>query len=280
MGSSPFWNLIMLEKYRPSGKLSPTTLLMAVPGVLIAALLGVVYVAVLAAVPYVKMCILMCVLAAALVGGAAYLIVNLGKCRNPVAAALIGGTMGFTTWITSFVAMWQYSEPQKGFISYVKWRAETGFTTNTSNQHSGIELYILWGIEGACFIGTGMVVAARRARSPFCEQCLGWAESGKLNFTIERPGKAAVEAVKKAQGVAELVPDPALDAAPGPENSRLIYTVLGCDKCPSVDHVVIRHSQIITSKKKVEERSKKLHQSVLIGPDELEALKAYAEPAP
>ncbi len=270
----------MLEKYRPSGKLSPTTLFMAVPGVLGAVLLGVVYVAVMAAVPYVKMCILMCVLAAVLVGGGAMVIVKLGKCRNPVTAALIGGTMGFATWITSFAAMWQYTAPQMGFISYVKWRAETGFTTNNSNQHSGIELYILWGIEGACFIGTGMVVAARRARTPFCEQCLRWAESGKLNFAIERPGKAAVEAVKKAQGVADLVPDPALDAEPGPENSRLIYTVLGCQTCPSVDHVIIRHSQIITSKKKVEERSKKLHQSVLIGSDELEALKAYAEPAP
>src|SRR6185436_9202053 len=148
------------------------------------------------------------------VGGAASVIVKKGKCRNVGLAALLGFSMGLVAWVTSFVVIWQYRASHLSIVSYLQIRAKVGLSighigSSSSNSPpiSGIFMDILWGVEGICFLAGSAMMAARRARIPFCEACQDWAEHVKLKFTMERPTAEAVAAVTKAQGVAEVVPD-------------------------------------------------------------------------
>lgn len=276
----------MLDTYKPSGRLGAKSYALLAGGLVASAALGVAYEALLEVIPFVKLDIVICIGAAVGVAGFSKLVIQQGRCRNTLAAVLFGALIGLALWVTSFIAIWQYRVwnlaghvPLRG---YLEWRGKNGFTLGSGTSPSRIDgtaLYLLWLAEGIMFIAFGAVAAAKQAKVPFCEKCDGWANSAKLNFMIEQPSAETVATIKKAQGVADLVPDPGTATNDGPPGSRLLYAVLGCLKCPSVDHVNIRHRSIVGSKKKPQERLVKLQSSVLIGPEELDALKAYAGPA-
>ncbi len=276
----------MLEKYKPSGRCGSSSYALLAGGLVAAAALGVVYEGLMEVIPFVKLDIVICIGAAVGAGGLAMVVIKRGKCRSPLAALFFGALIGLAVWVSSFIAIWQYRVwnvaghvPLRG---YLEWRGKNGFTMGSGTSPSKIDgtaLYLFWLGEGLMFVAAGALAAAKHSRTPYCEHCGNWANSTKLNFTIEQPSPETVATIKKAQGVADLVPDPGTATNDGPPGSRLLYAVLGCLKCSSVDHVNIRHRSIVGSKKKPQERVVKLQSSVLIGPEELDALKAYAGPA-
>ncbi len=278
----------MLDRYRPSGQCPVTFLAMMVPGMALAAVVGVVYELAMQYIPLIYLDVLATIGAVVALFVVGTGLVSLGRCRNAMAAGLLGALMGATAWAVSFIFAWWWTvrkaQTPVSFFEYLPIRADYGFTIGKSGGGipvKGIFAWALWVVEGGIFVLGTMLPTYRSAFRPFCEGCQKWAKLEKFSFVVNRPGEATVETLTKAQELPDLVPDPSKKEDAGPEGTRLVYQVKGCPSCTSVDHLNVEFKYTVIENKKPAEKTTKLHESVLIGQEELEAIRAYAGgPAP
>lgn len=205
------------------------------------------------------------------------------RCRNPMLAGAVGALLGFTAWAASFVFAWWWTvrgiQNPVGFFGYLPRRAEVGFSIGRSGGGMPITggfVYALWIVEGLILVIGTMLPMRREAKKPFCESCAKWGDTHKLSFEVARPSQATVEMIEKAKELTALVPDPSKKEEPGPEGTRLMYNVLGCPACGGVDHLNVDFYYWVMENKQPKEKKKRLQGSILVGAEELDAIRAYA----
>lgn len=230
----------MAEHYKPSGKFSPIAFIYFIIGSLtLLPLLGLAYAYALWYIPFIY---LNMIIAAVFAFGAAavitWLVVKLGKVRNPMLAlvfGLLGGVvvmyfhyaawvdlvinagerygssrLGVTVSNVKLVQVYQLAADPQSLFSLIGEINETGTWTLKGSPVNGIFLTIIWAIEFIGVLAVTTLVSRSAARKPFCEIENKWFEVKKLpelNFIydkdqlladLEKGNTAAIDALEKA----------------------------------------------------------------------------------
>lgn len=275
----------MLDKYRASGKCPPSFLAMGAIAVIGGIPVGVVYDLVVEYIPLIYLNLLATLGAVAVIAVTGSWLVRTQRCRNPMLAALFGAAIGLTVWAVSFVFAWQFTMWKVGFqisfFDYVPKRAEIGHSIGKGGKGTpitGFFVYAIWAVEGLIFVLGASLPMWKAAKKPYCEGCKKWADNHKFTFEVAAPGKATVKTIEKAKELSDLVPDPSKEETDKQYDTRLVYSVLGCASCAAVDHLNVDYYFTVMENKAPKEKSKRLQASILVGAEELEAIRLYAGP--
>lgn len=229
-------------------------------------------------------------------------LMRLGKTRNLMVAAIVGGICGLTGYTASFQFDYDYrlSETAEylsitegrtvttedvaekiSYRQYIELRAEQGFRIGGDNGLlvSGFLMYLIWFIELFCIVGLASYLAYLKIRDPFCEKCQNW--------MLERP-----------VGLADAVDDAALELAVSKCNiesllhpkevvgspKAVVYSTYACVPCQRSDYLTVSlRWEEMNRKGEPEENSKVLVRHLIVSPDQVTALEqtldAYDEGA-
>ena len=274
----------MLDRYHPSGKCPASFVGVTAGSAVLAGVVGIVYQLALRYIPYIYLDFLATFGAVAALSFTGSYLVRAFKCRNPHIAFMAGAGLGLAAWVTSFLFAWWWTMREMhqyiNFLGYLEWRADNGFSIGKGKgvPITGFAVYALWMVEGLIFLLGVSLPMRKAARKPYCEGCQAWADNHKLAFEVAAPGKATVKTIEKAKELSDLVPDPSKEETDKQYDTRLVYSVLGCASCAAVDHLNVDYYFTVMENKAPKEKSKRLQASILVGADELEAIRLYAGP--
>ncbi|HZW08076.1 MAG TPA: hypothetical protein VFF65_13210 [Phycisphaerales bacterium] len=229
----------MLTKYKPSGAFTGKTLAGAPLVLLGAAILGVVYQAVMHWIPLIFLEALAVVFMCVLTGGLVGILTRKTHCRNRVAGAAVGLAAGVVAVAVSHFVEYRLSRPaivasapqdiraavdaNLTFLDYCQLRVEAGWTFGKVGQSSsskptvsGVFVYIFWAAEALLLIGAGAVGGYTSASKPYCEPCSAWADFDMLKVEVPEPSAETAAAATSAMTVQQLIPPKAAMIPPPP----------------------------------------------------------------
>lgn len=280
----------MLTSYKPSGRYSNAYLTLLPAAAALGAVLGAVYQAGIHYIGFVKINLVLWVLAGLAAGGIAGAATRLTKCRNPLIAGLTGAIIGLAAagsghvleyWLQTNqvgvpVSVQEYVEARVKFGWTISSRHSTSTITSSSGPDiSGMGVWAVWGIEALGLVLISAFCAAALVRKPFCEACQTWVSKPLGVFVVPWVSEAGLARAKSATTLEELLaisPEPPDPPLPMPQNKptaknpappkgtkchRLAYTLMACPQCEdmAVLTVTSRTSHQVHAKRAVDSSS-------------------------
>lgn len=248
----------MKEKYQHSGKVPPLGVALGLLTGLVASVpLAYLYDYGIINVPYVKLRMIFTLLFGFLVGIATGWGLTLGKVRNGKLAVAMGVVISLAAWYISWGAwlLLIFEKPAADLFRLLVaprflWDLVLVVNTNgtwamSGSATTGIELWILWGLEAltviVCGWGGSVVMMNRR---PFCEKCDRWCDkSGQVLVMSTLSGAEVMSKVNQSQY--DFLHDAALATAKQP---HFTFAWNSCGSCGALNMLTISETETKNSK--------------------------------
>ncbi len=227
----------MFQTYQPSGRFGLLTLPLWLAGLVIAAVLAYLYQRVLPYIPWIFINFVLTIGLGLVLGMFASKVVELGKVRNVMVAALIGLslTLGALSakyffqhrqmiqdWINMTMVEKQVPEANRAdverfvrknltFMEHINARTEKGW--EIGGRGGGIPIkgsfvYLTWVLEAIIVAYSAIAAPTRRAGEPFNEKLNEWASEEEVVMMLPVTEAEMVSQIKAATSVDELLQIP------------------------------------------------------------------------
>lgn len=270
----------MLMTYKPSGRFSPSVV-MLLP-LLLAIAIGTawLYEFLIRLIPLIFLDCLICVGYAGLLTFLTDYALRLAKVRNVPVALVVGLVVGLSGFLAAHYFGYLFdTAPVPGGMSiaeYVKARVQQGFTIGKRSSKTTLDgwvVYAIWGIEACIIVGGGAIGGLTAAQTAFCERCGLWASQTLAELVIPRPGAEAIQSVRQATTVTDALAVEPTPVGSGADGKSLHYTVKGCPGCSFAVMAVALQTETVDKKNKRSTSTDRLHTNVLLSPEEVELVK-------
>ena len=275
-----------MEFYEHSGRCGPVGVpFAAAAGVLAGAVVGLVYVHVLAWIPFIYVSFLATAGFGFAVGAAVAWGARMGKIRNMAVSTALGALIGLTAiyFAWAFDAMARFNEVDQPLWSvaqiteYAKLGYENGFWGIGQNGGpvTGPFLAAVWLIEAAMIVGLS-VIAVRifLGERPFCEETGQWTKSQANAARLSLVDDDLVEGKLKRLLEGDLGSLPEFYRANPGDAVILQLDLATCDDCPQCNYLTIKSVQAVVNKKgEVTNQETKLLTNLRITPEQVEIVR-------
>ncbi len=204
----------MVKTYRASGACPPSVLLVQLVILFLASLLGLLYGALMAWIPFIYLNFIIIAGFGLLLGTMTGHALKKAHARNGTVGTICGLTTGLTAmffgWMGWLMVTLPLSTPEvvdlalspRDFVETVGELAETGVWSLFGITPSGLFLKALWAIETLGVVGLTTVLAHFEILTPYCEHCRRWLtpdyESQPLR-SLSEDEKASLESSLEAE---------------------------------------------------------------------------------
>ncbi len=229
----------MFQRYKPSGRVGPVTLLLTLGGILIAIILAYFYQLLLDWIPLIYINFLLTLGAGFALGMIGSFVVYTGHCRNQLVGGLVGVLLA-----TSFIGakFWfqyrsilnqstdiviaengipadQWAEVRKvlatdlTFSKHIEFRVEQGWQLGRAGGGGGAPMagafvYLVWLVEAGVLLFPGVSMSVRAASQPYSEPKNAWADEEEIVMTLPINEPEMVSRIRTAGSVDELLEIP------------------------------------------------------------------------
>ena len=235
----------MFKVYKPSGGVGFMTWPLLVAGLVVMAVLAVIYALLLDLIPYIYLNALLALGMGIAVGTIATYVINIGHCRSVMLATLIGlllavtGLGGkFATQYYSFrtqaiaqienldlseiegvseedyPAFMEAAKNSLTFTEHIKARIDLGWDIGRRGNPGGAPFgsgwlaYVVWAIEAGIFFYFGWTMSRAAAQAPYSEKMNMWADEAEAVMLLPITSDEMVSKIQSATSVDELLEIP------------------------------------------------------------------------
>jgi hypothetical protein len=207
---------------------------------------------------------------------------RVGKCRNAgiawVSGLLVGGTALAASHVFAYINLHASAgiplSAAMPVADYIQLRTDTGWTFGRGGSGipiRGALVWAVWVVEAGLLL-LGGVFGVSMVASPFCENCLKWADHKKTEFMVHGPSEEAIAQVKGATDVVAV-----LDVKDGEnEPAELKYALLTCPKCGGLPTLAVTLKRTSRKGKKKSTSTTVLKTGILLAEEEAETVLAMS----
>lgn len=276
----------MVKAYRASGACPPTALLVMPVVLLLASLLGLLYGALMAWIPFIYLNFIIIAGFGLLLGTMSGHALKKAHTRNGTVGTLCGLVTGvaamFFGWIGWLMVTLSLTTPEamtlalspQDFVSTLGELANTGVWSVFGITPNGLFLKALWGIEALGVVGLTTVLSHFEILTPYCENCQKWLtpdHQSQALLSLSEQEKAALESSLEAQDYALFMGRERADAL---SPTWLTLHLTQCQSCRRMALLDIEEVVRETDDKGEEKlRQSKLYEHLLIAPEVYAQLK-------
>ena len=293
----------MILTYQPSGKLNPLVLTFSIGAGVAMIGLGFVYQKLLSWIPLIYLNALL-VFGYAMAGGfMMQFAVKKGKCRNPMAAKVLGLVVGVVAILSTHRFAYQFAldeaipeimaedptvteaelRAEITFDHYVEVRVEEGWSIGKPGRSGsglplkGIFVYIVWLIEAGAVVWWTCVGANKMSQVPFIEAGDVWADQTEVVVRLAGQTLASKADLSEAGTLEQLIALPTANTA-APGSTYTIYELAKSDAYPDEAYLTVALEELSYDKEgKLQAKRDVIWPHIIVTPKDVDALRASAE---
>ena len=278
----------MLDRYKPSGAVAPLTPVFLIPLAVAGAAIGAVDGVACFYNRWVFFTFVLPFFFVVGVGYATYKVVGVSHCRNRWVGYAMGAWTGVAAVVAAHTVMYLLARgaaaaPPADFLDYLHLKVSQGWTASrpVTTRVAGIITVCFWSLEALVVILSGLLGAEGAVSDAYCEGC--GRRASRLVEEVVIPGLTgpAVERLRKAETLDELL-HPPLDGA-HTDFQAVVYELRGCPGCDRTRFLSISWRETtFDAKGKSKVADSSIRQQVVFPPElapELDRLKDRAAAA-
>ncbi|MHC4405194.1 MAG: hypothetical protein ACYTG0_36575 [Planctomycetota bacterium] len=267
-----------METYRHSGAVPLGGLALTIlVGLVVAAVLGVVYTYAIVNIPIVYINFFVTCALGAAIGFAVGVAARAGKIRN----TFVVGVLGLAIGVVGLYVAWAVDPTARGYnpeikdaatyfrpnelLGYMKVFYKDGMWTYRDKAVTGIPLAIIWLVEAGLILALANVVARTFIASrTFCERCRQWTvvEEGVQELALESGEERALERILSG----DLAALNELHRAPEGAEGCLRLDLARCPTCTESNFLTIQMvSQAVDAQGNLQTKTEALFSNLLLG---------------